>query len=725
MCAIDITAEQRKTVLALLARHLPNTTAWVYGSRVKWTSRPESDLDLVVFAKPEQERRVSDLREAFEESNLPFRVDLFVWDDVPEQFRKHIEAEHVVLVEREERSVGREWQATTLGDLVDITHGFAFKGHFIHDEPRGDVLLTPGNFAMGGGFKGDKFKYYNGLVPEEFVLREGDFLVTMTDLSKQSDTLGYPAFVPACTDGRRYLHNQRLGKISLKEIASTHARYLYYVMCGAEYRDEVLASATGTTVKHTSPDRIKRFHFPVPHLPEQLSGIIAHVLGTLDDKIELNRRMNRTLEEMARALFKSWFVDFDPVCAKATLKQHDTNHSPLEGESARQGRSPQSSRWGEMKRSYTQQTLERAKTLRQYQTDAEGLLWHYLRNKQLDGYNFRRQQPIGPYIVDFACMSRKLVIELDGGQHAEQHTYDKKHDDYLRGKGYRILHFWNNEVFQNCMDVLEAVYQALVGPPPHQPSPGGSASATPPQGGSDWSVERARAYLDRMDPNIAALFPDNFVDSELGEIPKGWKPDKLGSYVEFQNGYAFKSSDWQSDGVPVVKISSVKPGLVDLTATSYVSADTVIGLERFKLSSGDILVGMTGYPGETGLVPTHDPRPYLNQRVGRIAARQDQPQTYAWIYAQVRNQSFKQYVEARAHGSAQANVSGQTLLEYPVVFPGAALIRNYSSRVTPLIGMFLENDLESRTLAALRDALLPKLISGELREVRQTVREAI
>ena len=80
VCAIDITAEQRKTVLVLLARHLPNTTAWVFGSRVKWTSRPESDLDLVVFAKPEQERRASDLREAFDESNLPFRVDLFVWD---------------------------------------------------------------------------------------------------------------------------------------------------------------------------------------------------------------------------------------------------------------------------------------------------------------------------------------------------------------------------------------------------------------------------------------------------------------------------------------------------------------------------------------------------------------------------------------------------------------------------------------------------------------------
>ena len=114
---IDITAEQRKTVLALLARHLPNTTACVYGSRVKWTSRPESDLDLVVFAKPEQERRVSDLREAFEESNLPFRVDLFVWDAVPEQFRKQIEAEHVVLVEKEERRVGGEWRNTVYGPI--------------------------------------------------------------------------------------------------------------------------------------------------------------------------------------------------------------------------------------------------------------------------------------------------------------------------------------------------------------------------------------------------------------------------------------------------------------------------------------------------------------------------------------------------------------------------------------------------------------------------------
>src|SRR5712692_10269555 len=109
-----------------------------------------------------------------------------------------------------------EWVERSLGELIEIKHGFAFKGEFIHDEPRGDVLLTPGNFAIGGGFKGDTFKYYDGTVPEEYVLHEGDLLVTMTDLSKEADTLGYAAFVPRRDDSRRYLHNQRLGKVVIK-----------------------------------------------------------------------------------------------------------------------------------------------------------------------------------------------------------------------------------------------------------------------------------------------------------------------------------------------------------------------------------------------------------------------------------------------------------------------------------------------------------------------------
>ena len=244
-----------------------------------------------------------------------------------------------------------------------------------------------------------------------------------------------------------------------------------------------------------------QLNISMPPLPEQRA--IAHILGTLDDKIELNRRMNETLEEMARALFKSWFVDFDPVHAKATLKRHAAAQitPPLRRSRQAKGDSPQARRWGEIKRLYSPQTLQKAQALRQNQTNAEGLLWHYLRNKQLGGYKFRRQQPIGPYIADFACPSEKLLIELDGGQHAEQTASDARRDKFLQEKGYRVLRFWNHEVFENCFGVLERIYAALPhhppleggskdaslsgrgSPPPPQPAPSGLASATPPQGG--------------------------------------------------------------------------------------------------------------------------------------------------------------------------------------------------------------------------------------------------
>jgi type I restriction enzyme S subunit len=211
-----------------------------------------------------------------------------------------------------------EWEETSLAAIMDVKHGFAFSGEKIRDEPPGDILLTPGNFAIGGGFKGDKFKYFDGEVPVDYVLSEGDLVVTMTDLSKQADTLGYPALVPKPC-GLRFLHNQRLGKVLIKNGADLDKGFLFYLLRTAEYRHEVLASATGTTVKHTSPARILAHKASIPPLAEQKA--IAAVLGALDDKIELNRRMNAKLEEMARALFQSWFVDFDPVRAKLDGRQ--------------------------------------------------------------------------------------------------------------------------------------------------------------------------------------------------------------------------------------------------------------------------------------------------------------------------------------------------------------------------------------------------------------------
>ena len=95
---IDLTIEQHKEVLTLLNKYIPNTDVWAYGSRVKFTSRPASDLDMVAFSTPEQKMDIYNLKEAFEESDLPFRVDLFVWDEIPEQFKNNITNEHVILM---------------------------------------------------------------------------------------------------------------------------------------------------------------------------------------------------------------------------------------------------------------------------------------------------------------------------------------------------------------------------------------------------------------------------------------------------------------------------------------------------------------------------------------------------------------------------------------------------------------------------------------------------
>jgi type I restriction enzyme S subunit len=188
--------------------------------------------------------------------------------------------------------IPKGWKVTALGDLVDIKHGYAFKGEFFRTEPPGEILLTPGNFAIGGGFKDDKFKYYVGEVLKDFVLDEGDLLVTMTDLSKAGDTLGYPALIPALREGR-YLHNQRLGKVTIKPGIPISKLHLYYLLRTDAYRHEVLASATGTTVKHTSPDRIKAFEFPFVANP--ISLIFEKLLFPLHEKINSNQEEALTL----------------------------------------------------------------------------------------------------------------------------------------------------------------------------------------------------------------------------------------------------------------------------------------------------------------------------------------------------------------------------------------------------------------------------------------------
>jgi very-short-patch-repair endonuclease len=107
------------------------------------------------------------------------------------------------------------------------------------------------------------------------------------------------------------------------------------------------------------------------------------------------------------------------------------------------------------------QGSRRAKELRRNQTEAEELLWYRLRGRRLSGYKFRRQFPIGPYIADSACMSARLIVELDGGQHAEQTAYDAVRERHMRAEGFEVLRFWNNEVMENLDGVLSVLLDLL------------------------------------------------------------------------------------------------------------------------------------------------------------------------------------------------------------------------------------------------------------------------
>src|SRR5439155_22570011 len=113
-----------------------------------------------------------------------------------------------------------------------------------------------------------------------------------------------------------YLHNRRLGKVLIKMANRVDLDYLYWLFLWPTFNRHLAATASGTKILHTSPSRIEDFQFPLPPIEEQ--RVIASMLRSLNDKIEVSRQMNRTLERMAGAIFKAWFIDFEPVHAKAT-----------------------------------------------------------------------------------------------------------------------------------------------------------------------------------------------------------------------------------------------------------------------------------------------------------------------------------------------------------------------------------------------------------------------
>ncbi|WP_392476196.1 restriction endonuclease subunit S [Nostoc sp. C110] len=189
------------------------------------------------------------------------------------------------------------WSVGKLGQYLNIKHGYAFKGEYITTEVTEKILLTPVNFKIGGGFNDSKYKYYSADdYLNEYVLRRKDLAITMTDLSKEGDSLGYPAFIPDIK-GKVFLHNQRIGKVENNNIDKT---FLYFLLCRREYRSHILGTSSGSTVRHTSPSRICEYSFVIPDF-ELIDKFSALATATID-KILINFNQIQTLTKTRDAI---------------------------------------------------------------------------------------------------------------------------------------------------------------------------------------------------------------------------------------------------------------------------------------------------------------------------------------------------------------------------------------------------------------------------------------
>ncbi len=319
MKPIDIAPADLVTVQGILSQYVPGLEVRAFGSRVSWNARTTSDLDLALLTtEPLDFALKADLREAFAKSDLPFRVDIVDWAATSEDFQDVIEQEYVVISGSSAKTKGKEinlltnnncyakkaWSLVAIGDIAQIEGGSTPSTHnpnnFGGDVPwitPKDLSTIQTRFVLEGsrnlthqGLKNCSAR----LVPRGAVLLSTRAPIGLVAIACQE---------VATNQGIRSL-------IPSKDIIS---EYLYYWL---KANTEILMQyAAGTTFLELSGSSLKQIQICLPPLTEQ--KVITHILGTLDDKIELNHQMNQTLGDMAQTIFKSWFVNFDLIRTKA------------------------------------------------------------------------------------------------------------------------------------------------------------------------------------------------------------------------------------------------------------------------------------------------------------------------------------------------------------------------------------------------------------------------
>ena len=533
----------RDQLEALLSKHVPGVEVWAYGSRVNGRSHDGSDLDLVLRgpALEPLDGRFYDLLEAIEKSDIPILVQAHDWAMLPEIFHREIERDHVVVQEgMGTHTKAREWREVTLAEApIAIIDGDRGKNY-----PKQHEFLESGHclFLNAGNVTSDGFNFSSCA----FVSSDRDQRLRKGKLNRHDvvlttrGTVGNSAYFDATISYEHVRINS--GMVILRALQpALHPRYLYVLTQSQLFLSQVQALRTGSAQPQLPIRDIERITIPLPPLPEQRA--IAHVLGTLDDKIALNRRMSETLEAMARALFKSWFVAFEPVRAK------------MEG------------RW-------------------------------------------RRGESIPGLPADL---------------------YD--------------------------------------------------------------------------------LFPDRWVDSELGEIPEGWGKGVLDDVIELLSGGTPKTSmpDYWGGDIPWYTAKDAPNGS-DVFAMDTERMITQLGVEKSATRILDARTTVITARGTVGRLACLGIPMAMNQTCYGIRGAHGYPDFFT--YWNVRTAVDE--LQMRTHGTIFDTITRQTFALVEMALAPIDLTLAFEAIVEPIMALILNNLKESRALETQRDALLPRLVSGEI-----------
>ena len=213
----------------------------------------------------------------------------------------------------------------------------------------------------------------------------------------------------------------------------------------------------------------------------------------------------------------------------------------------------------------------------------------------------------------------------------------------------------------------------------------------------------------------AKAFPCEMMEVDGVEVPKGWKQTTLSEICEMQNGYAFKSSEWTDTGIPVIKIGSIQSKILTVEGNGFVSEDNLSLRSNFVLNGGDIVIGLTGaYVGKVGRMPANK-KAMLNQRVAKfLAKRINESETfYSFIYMNIIQEDFKNFVDFTAQGSAQPNISTRDILKYPLLLANTEVHLVFEKLLKKTLDKSIFNSYQNEILSNSRDLLLPRLLGGE------------